>query len=89
MIRAIALNHRLGLEIEQREKLEAQLRELSIKDGLTGLFNRRHFDAIYASELKRARRTGKALSIAMIDFDCFKQFNDTYGHQAGDDCLQR
>lgn len=88
IIKAISLNHRLRLEIEERKKLAQQLRELSIKDGLTGLFNRRHFDDIYGNELKRAQRLGTELSLMMIDIDCFKQFNDTYGHRAGDDCLR-
>jgi diguanylate cyclase (GGDEF)-like protein len=87
MIEAIKLNYELGLEIEKRIKVEEQLLELSIKDGLTGLFNRRHFDESYAKELKLAQSSKAEISIALIDIDYFKQFNDTYGHQAGDDCL--
>ncbi|MFV1985519.1 MAG: GGDEF domain-containing protein [Thiohalomonadales bacterium] len=89
MIKAISLNHQLGLEIEQRKILQNQLLELSIKDGLTGLFNRRHFDNTYVKELKRAGRSKEELSLIMMDIDSFKQFNDTYGHQAGDECLHR
>jgi len=88
MIEAMNLNHQLGLEMERREKLEVQLREWSIRDGLTGLYNRRHFDQVYADESKRANRGGTQLTIVMVDIDCFKPFNDTYGHQAGDDCLR-
>jgi diguanylate cyclase (GGDEF)-like protein len=89
MLEAIKLNHQLGLEIEKRTEAEKQLYELSIEDGLTGLFNRRHFETIFEKELKRANRARAELSIALIDLDSFKQFNDTYGHQAGDDCLRR
>ena len=89
MIKAIKLNYELAIEIEKRTLVETQLRELSIRDGLTGLFNRRHFDDTYEKELKRAQRNQGELSIALIDIDCFKQFNDTYGHQEGDDCLRK
>lgn len=89
MIKAIALNHQLGLEIEKKEELEVQLRKLSITDSLTGLFNRRHFDFVFEDEFRRAKRSRTELSLAMIDIDSFKQFNDTYGHQAGDEGLFR
>ena len=71
-------------------KLEAanhRLTELSITDGLTGLSNRRHFDQVLGIEWERARRSGKSLALLLIDIDCFKDYNDCYGHQAGDDCL--
>lgn len=61
---------------------------MAITDGLTGAFNRRYLDTALAEELGRARRHGNALSIAMIDIDHFKRFNDTHGHQAGDALLQ-
>ncbi|MGH2349172.1 MAG: GGDEF domain-containing protein [bacterium] len=64
-----------------------QLRELAIRDPLTGVFNRRYFREVYASEIKRARRTGEPLSIAMLDLDGFKNLNDTRGHLAGDAVL--
>ena len=64
------------------------VRRLSVRDGLTGLLNRRVFDACLASEADRARRTGQPLSIAMIDVDFFKSLNDTYGHSFGDDVLR-
>ena len=89
MIKAIRLNYELAIEIEKRTQVEQQLRELSIRDGLTGLYNRRHFDETYGKELKRAQRSRTELSIVLIDIDCFKQFNDTYGHQEGDDCLRK
>jgi diguanylate cyclase (GGDEF)-like protein len=66
----------------------AQLSELSIRDGLTGLYNRRHFDQVFAAELHRAMRSAEPLSLLFMDIDKFKLLNDTYGHSAGDDCLR-
>jgi len=63
------------------------LREQSMSDGLTGIANRRHFDQALDKELRRARRSGKPLSLLMIDIDFFKAYNDHYGHQRGDDTL--
>jgi len=57
-------------------------------DGLTGLWNRAHFDTRWREELSRARRYAHPLSLAMIDLDHFKRVNDTYGHPAGDQVLQ-
>ena len=66
-----------------------QLRDLSIRDGLTGIYNRRHFDEVLLSEWKRSIRTQKPLSLLLIDVDCFKQLNDRYGHLEGDECLKK
>ena len=85
------------LEAAQIELLETQeqlretnelLSELSYRDSLTGLHNRRHFDAVFETEFRRAARSRASLSLLMIDVDHFKAFNDTYGHQHGDDCLR-
>jgi len=65
------------------------LRSLAQLDGLTGLANRRHFDSKMEVEWRRGTRSGGPLSLIMIDLDYFKDFNDCYGHQAGDACLQR
>jgi diguanylate cyclase (GGDEF)-like protein len=64
------------------------VRRLSVRDGLTGLLNRRAFDTCLASEGLRARRSGLPLSIAMIDVDLFKSLNDTHGHAFGDEVLR-
>ncbi len=73
---------------------EKQLRELAMElqsqifiDGLTGIPNRRRFDEHMENEFRRAKRSGSPLSLAMIDVDSFKDYNDNYGHQKGDDCL--
>ncbi|MDP2793414.1 MAG: diguanylate cyclase [Sulfurisoma sp.] len=65
-----------------------ELRRLSCIDGLTALSNRHHFDIVLALEWSRARRSGKPLSLIMVDVDHFKLYNDHYGHMAGDDCLR-
>lgn len=70
-------------------KVEEKLKELSIRDGLTGIFNRRHFDEVIDKEWKRATRDKIPLSLIMLDIDSFKIYNDTYGHQAGDECLKK
>lgn len=65
------------------------MRELSMTDGLTGMANRRHFNDRLAAEWRRCARAGVPLSLIMIDIDHFKLYNDRYGHQAGDVCLQQ
>jgi diguanylate cyclase (GGDEF)-like protein len=66
-----------------------ELERLSRLDGLTGLANRRHFDAYLSQEMARARRTCDPVGLLLCDVDHFKAFNDRYGHQAGDDCLRQ
>jgi diguanylate cyclase (GGDEF)-like protein len=73
---------------EELRHANAMLNELSVRDGLTGLYNRRHFDAALETELRRAERNQKPISLLMIDVDFFKALNDGYGHQRGDDCLR-
>jgi diguanylate cyclase (GGDEF)-like protein len=65
------------------------LRSLARVDALTGLANRRHFDEKLHDEWRRCGRSGTPLALILIDLDYFKQFNDFYGHQAGDGCLQQ
>ena len=65
-------------------KLRDALRELALHDPLTGLYNRRYMEDALAREFHRSRRSGKPVSVIMIDIDHFKRFNDTFGHDAGD-----
>lgn len=74
--------------IADRKRLETALREQAIRDPLTGLFNRRYLDETLPRELHRCRRNGEPLTVAMLDLDYFKNFNDDYGHEAGDTVLQ-
>ena len=62
---------------------------LALRDELTGLYNRRHFLQVADKEIERARRDSAQFSLALIDIDHFKRFNDTYGHVAGDQMLKR
>jgi diguanylate cyclase (GGDEF)-like protein len=64
-----------------------ELRSQTFSDGLTGIANRRHFDVAMDKEIRRVKRAGTPLSLLMIDIDCFKLYNDHYGHQLGDDTL--
>jgi diguanylate cyclase (GGDEF)-like protein len=84
----IALTLLFQRELLRRERVEAELAELAATDGLTGLLNRRAFEAALEREWRRAGRTNRALSLAIIDADYFKGFNDRYGHVAGDKVLQ-
>ncbi|HOJ39448.1 MAG TPA: GGDEF domain-containing protein, partial [bacterium] len=68
-------------------KLRESLRMQSIRDILTGLYNRRYLEETMAREILRAARRHSTLGVVMIDIDHFKQFNDLYGHGAGDELL--
>ncbi|HHP7229232.1 MAG TPA: diguanylate cyclase domain-containing protein [Xenococcaceae cyanobacterium] len=89
-------NELLLKEIERRQQVEAKLRETNLKlnklatsDGLTGIANRRYFEQYLQQEWQRLTREQAPLSLIILDIDYFKQYNDTYGHQAGDNCLQQ
>ena len=68
-------------------RLRERLHHLSVRDGLTGLFNRRYMEETLWREFKNAERTHDATGVIMIDVDYFKKFNDSYGHEAGDQVL--
>jgi diguanylate cyclase (GGDEF)-like protein/PAS domain S-box-containing protein len=69
-------------------KLREELRTQSVRDALTGLYNRRYLEEVLEREVRRAARATQSLGILMIDLDHFKKFNDTYGHDAGDAVLR-
>lgn len=73
--------------ITERKIAEEKVLNLSRLDGLTGLANRRFFDEFYREEWRRCLRQHAPITVAMVDIDHFKLFNDTYGHLAGDQCL--
>jgi diguanylate cyclase (GGDEF)-like protein len=77
----------LAREIGRRARAEDKLEELATTDALTGLKNRRKFDAAIDAEWRRAVRHKMPLALLMIDADHFKSYNDTFGHQAGDEML--
>ena len=81
-------NRLLALDAERLTLLSEELRLLSTTDGLTGLANRRHFENTFESEWRRALRAKDSIALIMIDIDYFKNYNDHYGHQAGDQCLR-
>lgn len=87
---AISLaNARLYEQLEEKvERRTQELRQMSMRDGLTGIANRRAFDERLAIEWRRSQRHGTPLSLLMLDIDHFKQFNDHYGHLEGDRCIK-
>jgi diguanylate cyclase (GGDEF)-like protein/PAS domain S-box-containing protein len=84
---AIAVGERLSLALANLRLREA-LRRQSVRDPLTGLFNRRFMEESLERELGRAARGNQTLALVMLDIDYFKHFNDTFGHQAGDTLLR-
>jgi diguanylate cyclase (GGDEF)-like protein/PAS domain S-box-containing protein len=84
---AVSVAEHMGLALTNLRLLET-LRHQSIRDPLTGLFNRRYFEETLEREIKRAERNGRPLSLMMLDVDHFKSFNDTYGHAPGDDLMR-
>ena len=74
---------------KQLEEANTQLKRLTLIDGLTGIANRRYFDEFLEKEWLRSMRDNKPISLIIGDIDFFKNYNDTYGHQAGDDCLKQ
>ncbi len=96
LILMLCWNRRLGREVRARLAAEAELKEaieqlraLSLTDALTQIPNRRQFDSRVRAEWNRACRNNQWLTVALIDIDQFKAYNDHYGHQAGDHCLQQ
>lgn len=81
------LEARVAKRTAELQILNRKLEALSITDGLTGIANRRRFDAVLASEWSRAERLNQPLALAILDIDWFKKYNDRYGHQRGDQCL--
>ncbi|HEX6245654.1 MAG TPA: sensor domain-containing diguanylate cyclase [Polyangiales bacterium] len=77
------------LQEQELLRLQRELEMLSFRDGLTSLPNRRMFETMLAREWGAARRNGTPLSLIVLDVDHFKEYNDAFGHLAGDDCLRQ
>lgn len=88
LLRSFASYATIALERSNYYSLAGHLKELSITDSLTGLFNRRYFEERFFEEIHRSDRHTLSFSLAMIDIDDFKLFNDTEGHLAGDEVLK-
>ena len=89
--RAVTLESELQRSSNEVNALKTQLEDVrkeSLTDGLTSVSNRKAFDQEIAAALEEARRTGKPVSLVMCDIDHFKKFNDTWGHQTGDQVLK-
>lgn len=71
----------------KNKKFIEEIEKLTITDAMTSLYNRRYFDLIFDKLLKSQKRAAQTLVFIILDIDCFKQYNDTYGHQAGDEAL--
>ena len=93
ILRQVSANVRNQVELTQvRDELTTinhTLQSLALIDGLTGLANRRQFDALLEQDLQRSHKSGEPLSLIKIDIDFFKRYNDNYGHVAGDMCLKK
>lgn len=87
MQRLAQMRYSLVVLTRRLDEANRELTRLTAVDGLTGIANRRCFDDTIQREWQRARRNRLPLTILMVDVDCFKQYNDGYGHQAGDECL--
>jgi diguanylate cyclase (GGDEF)-like protein len=83
------INGKLRREIKERKVAQQQLHKVSITDELTSLYNRRHFNTVISNLFAEAKYANESLSFAIMDLDYFKQYNDHYGHQAGDEVLRQ
>lgn len=89
MLRIKALHDQLAEKIADLEGAKRRLRHLADTDGLTLLYNKRYIDEYLATEVSRARRYDRELSIVLLDIDHFKEFNDSHGHPTGDALLEQ
>jgi diguanylate cyclase (GGDEF)-like protein len=87
-VNAAVVRARVRTQLTVKRQSDA-LRALTLTDGLTGVANRRAFDENLDAEWRRCARAQVPISLIMVDIDHFKNFNDAYGHQAGDACLQQ
>jgi len=88
MRRLVEMQRALVEVTQELNVANKELQRLSTTDGLTGIANRRFFDELVPREWRRCARMKQPMALVMIDVDHFKKYNDTYGHQAGDECLK-
>lgn len=82
------LDDKLDRYVDEIEKINVKLKDTSIRDDMTGCYNRRYFESMLDSEIERSRRYKRPLSLTIFDIDHFKDFNDKYGHAFGDEILK-
>lgn len=87
-------NSKLTSEIEKRASIQNELEDINERldylarhDNLTGVYNRRTLERVYGDQFEKARQYGKFLTVMILDIDYFKQYNDSYGHMSGDECI--
>ncbi len=88
LVNQLAIGIHQGRIYSRLSTANKELKNLALRDPLTKVFNRRYFDEKLEKEWKRLQRIPSPLSVIMCDVDCFKSYNDTYGHQTGDECLR-
>jgi diguanylate cyclase (GGDEF)-like protein len=84
LVARVRVHHRVKVLQDELREANVRLESLAVTDGLTGLFNRRHFDRLLAGEVQRTLRYKVPLAVLLLDIDHFKQVNDSYGHPTGD-----
>ncbi len=87
--RILEYQHTLDNLSHELQNRNTELSRIATVDGLTGIAGRSHFDARLATEWRRALRDGNKISLVLLDIDFFKDYNDMYGHLAGDECLKK
>ncbi|HSI56563.1 MAG TPA: diguanylate cyclase [Ideonella sp.] len=89
LLQPIAIGHTASLALRKLNHKHTELERQSRQDGLSGLYNRSHWEALVEAEFKRCRRSGQAATLVLTDLDHFKHINDAYGHAAGDAVIRR
>jgi len=86
---SLSLEEQVKQRTHELEKMVSRVEKLSITDELTQLYNRRHYSQVLDAEIRRAKRSDCFINYVLIDIDNFKKYNDTYGHQQGDEALKK
>lgn len=88
-VQPLAIGHTASLALRKLHRKNEELERHGRQDGLSGLFNRSHWESLVAAELERCRRTGRTATLVLTDLDHFKRINDEFGHAAGDTAIRR